>query len=86
MEEFWKGSPRVYTGNGGTIIRCLYKEKTIPAHEVQWNVEGNPSWKRDEFEIRLNICGVLQFIKDKVKDLDVNLWMLPKNFHMIQKV
>mgnify|MGYP003150507181 CR=1 FL=1 len=35
MEEFWKGSPRVYTGNGGTIIRCLYKEKTIPAHEVQ---------------------------------------------------
>ena len=39
---------------------------------MQWNVEGNPSWKRDEFEIRLNICGVLQFIKDNVKDLDVN--------------
>ena len=75
MEEFWKGSPRVYTGNGGTIIRCLYKEKIIPAHEVQWNVEGNPSWKRDEFEIRLNICGVLQFIKDKTKDLDVNFFV-----------
>ncbi len=72
MEEFWKGSPQVYTGNKGTVIRCIYKAKKIPAHEVQWNVKGNPSWQRDEFEIRLNICGVLQFIKDKVKYLDVN--------------
>ena len=52
MENFYQGNTRVYTGNSGTIIRCIYEKEDV--------------------EIRLNICGVLQFIKDRVKDLDVN--------------
>ena len=65
MSEHWEGKVQVYltrTHSVAVYTDCI--RHSDDAHE--------PQLYDSDKQIRLNMSGVLNFIKDKVKDLDYN--------------